>query len=253
MNIITKYPELLKIYDKNTPVIKTRILKILNEPISNSDCIGWIYGFYSAKDYQYRNNFWIKLGRTERNPFSRINEWKGIPIFCIKTSYNHRAESLVHLFFNFSRENRTKTNRTNNFSFFTSFLKRLFCCFGKRQNEPLEIEWFHFKEYLNVQSLVCQICEMVEDKFDGRLLKKPSYMTSNILSNILSKSDKHNKININHADIEELLKIPLINKSLAKKIVKHRKMLQFTCIEEIKLVDHKFNDNYDQLKDMICI
>jgi hypothetical protein len=277
MNTIIKYPELLKLYERNSPEIKTKILKLLDEPTSDADCVGWIYGFYSPKDIQYKNDFWIKLGRTERNPFTRVeNEWNGTLIFCIKSSYNHRLESIVHLFFNFVRENRINIcDKKSKFVVTSSvinridspceksscsFFERLFSCFKKRSkqeetqiNYPLEKEWFHFKECLNVLALVSQICELVEDTFEGELLLNTR--DNSIKSKIIKK--QNSKININNSSCEELMNLPLsssgMSKKMANKIIKHRKMLKFTHIEEIKLVDHKFNINYNKIKNIICV
>jgi hypothetical protein len=109
MDIILEYPDLVIIFNKNDNNIKNKILKLLHEKPSDCDGCGYIYGFYSPKDRmtQKRNNFWIKLGRTERNPFTRVeDEWGGELIFCLKTSYNHRLERLLHLFFDFARQTR---------------------------------------------------------------------------------------------------------------------------------------------------
>lgn len=107
MNKLNKYPELVELLNRNDNDTKKKILKLLDQQLSSSDKTGWIYGFFSPKDNQFNDDFWIKLGRTERNPFVRVeNEWNGILIFCIKTSCNHRLERLIHLFFDFSRETR---------------------------------------------------------------------------------------------------------------------------------------------------
>ena len=109
MEKLLEYPDLVTVFNKNDNDIKNKIIKLLQEKPSNCDGVGYIYGFYSPKDKttQKKNNFWIKLGRTERNPFTRVeDEWGGELVFCIKTSYNHRLERLMHLFFDFARETR---------------------------------------------------------------------------------------------------------------------------------------------------
>ena len=77
-------PRLREIFEKNNKDIQKKIIETIEKDPSQADDIGWLYGFFSPKDKtsQNQNNFWIKLGRTERNPFNRVGEWGGELIFC---------------------------------------------------------------------------------------------------------------------------------------------------------------------------
>lgn len=252
MKKIEDYPDLQKLYERNSIEIKNKIIKLLREEPSNSDGPGWIYGFYSPKDgLQSNNNFWIKIGRTERNPFVRVNEWEGNLIFCIKCSYNYRLERLTHLFLDFARENRigicNKNNSTNQSLLYVIF-NYILKFFGGHNNETIhkEIEWFHFVENINVPSIISQIWELVENIFESEILK------SSDDSGIIVRQT-FPKININTATEKELMKLPSIGKIMSAKIVEYRLRNLFVSIEEIKCVDPYIEMRYDKIKDKIEI
>ncbi len=252
MEKIKKYHELEILFNKNDEYIQNEIITTINEKPSKSDCIGFVYCFYSTNDIQLRNNFWIKIGRTERNPFIRVEkEWKGQLIFCIKTSYNHKLEKLVHLFFDYSRE--PKINREQDIikeRIKESFFKKLLCCFKQKQEINIEyiplkkeIEWFHFKENININSIISQIQQLVEETYDSKLL---NYETE-------YKVEEESKININTSTLEELQQLPYIGKVLSNRIIEYRNNKKFESIEEIKKVDKRINNLYTKLENKICI
>jgi len=107
MEYILLQPDLLNLFNKNSDKIKKKILELLNCPISEADRVGWIYGFFDPNDERCDYDFWIKMGRTVRNPFVRVEkEWEGELLFCFKSSFNNRLERLIHLFFDCYREPR---------------------------------------------------------------------------------------------------------------------------------------------------
>jgi len=294
MEILEQYKDLIYLFNRNSLQRRQEIIKLLQTNPSDADGVGWVYGFYSPKDKQLTNDFWIKLGRTNRNPFVRVEqEWGGKLIFCFRTSYDHRLERLIHLFFYFAREERYKEKHSEYIvsqSYQTKpivlqnvlinnekpptktkscWLIRLFCsCFTKKNPEPVqlqtlaetlvvepvqipspkhrnrEIEWFHFKEEINVPSLVSQIWQLVENTFKSELLINPNKIFNPI---------NLPKININTATEKELMLLPSVGKTLASKIISYRNMKQFDSIEEIKEVNIKLENKYDKLKDRISV
>lgn len=243
---LSDYPELQKLFNRNSSDIKVKIVTVLNSQISKSEYVGYVYGFYSPDDKNLRNNFWIKLGRTERNPFVRVEEeWKGELIFCLKTHYNHRLERLIHLFFDFAREKRLGSGGFNGNCEIKqhekSFFEKIFCCF-KNYNETdtdknlhFEIEWFHFKEKIIVESLVAQIKQLVEETYD-----------------IYDENDKlpqEKKININVVSLDELLMLPGIGKKLGNRIIDSRQHKKFESFEELQKI-HRYL-NCDKLMDKV--
>jgi DNA uptake protein ComE-like DNA-binding protein len=250
MNKIEFYPELLLLYNKNDVDIKKKIIDTLNQEPSKCDCDGYIYGFYSPKDKRQKNNFWIKLGRTERNPFNRAEkEWNGKLIFCLKTRYNHRLERLMHLFFDYAREprintyNSQETRETKKTK--ETFLNKILCCFKKKvkvveenKEQNREIEWFHFKEKINIPSLTSQIWQLVEDAYS---------------SDKESEIELEPKLNINTASLQELILLPNVSKAIAQKIIDYRQHKKFTSIDEIRIVHKNLNIKYNKIRDKICV
>jgi hypothetical protein len=119
MEYISTNKILLKLFNKNSIDTQKKILKTINIQPSNADGIGWIYAFSSKKDNQILSNYWLKIGRTSRNPFHRVeNEWGGVMLFCISTSYNRRLERLIHLFLDFTRKERFGIcDKINNYNY----------------------------------------------------------------------------------------------------------------------------------------
>ena len=66
-------PELLTLLHQNKIEIQKKFYDVLNRNPSDTDGIGFIYGFTKDNDYK-----WIKIGRTiHANPNKRVDEWKG--------------------------------------------------------------------------------------------------------------------------------------------------------------------------------
>lgn len=243
MEKIDKNPELLKLYNMNDEHTKKQIILTLNKRPSFSDGVGWIYGFHRQNDEQNINNFWIKIGRTERNPFTRVEEWNGEMLLCIKTSYHHKLERLIHLFFDFAREPRISEIKEDELSFCQK-IYRFFSCKKRSRNQELykqEIEWFHIKENINVNQLVCQIWKLVEE-----------YDHSSIYHNNIVYVETE-KININTATLNELLSIPHVGKVTANKIIALRNVHKFNNINEIKNISKTISTKFDKISKFICV
>lgn len=72
------------------------------------------------------------------------------------------------------------------------------------------------------------------------------------LENYVGVDKVHDKININEASIGELLQLPHIGPSLAKKIIEHRKENgNFNSIQDITLVNGIGSSIYEQIKNYI--
>jgi predicted nucleic acid-binding OB-fold protein len=321
MDIIKANYLLYNLYNKNSLDIQKKIINTLISKPSNVDGLGWIYGFYSKKDKQLKTDYWIKIGRTERNPFHRVeNEWGGTMMYCISTTYNYRLERLIHLFLDYSRETRYGIcnvnkkyhyiKKNNNeliienkisevsidikeisscysilFKKIKHFFKKLFCCknnninninnnhetyqmyksnintdviinvydkpFEFLENKQIineneieikkEIEWFHFTDNENVPTIISEIWKLVENQYDSVLLINQNVKCEEVI----------NIININIADINQLMSLPNIGKVLAQKIIDYRTNKTFNSIEDIKKV-HK-NIKYDKLKKRITV
>jgi hypothetical protein len=127
--------ELQDILNKNRIEIQQKFYEILYRDISETDGVGFIYGFTKDNDLK-----WIKIGRTSyANPNKRVDQWKGDILFCQKTLYNKKIETLIHLLFK-----NINIHRTN------------------EKTGSKEIEWFYFEEYVNVSKILAILIEYVE-------------------------------------------------------------------------------------------
>ena len=176
-------PELILLFNRNNQNVKKKIIKILEELPYDDDDIGWIYGFYSSKDKQLQNNFWIKLGRTDKKSFVDIeDEMGGQIIFYLKTKYNHKLEQLIYLFFDFSKETRIgicNKQKVHQLSCYQILLSYLTCNDNNYTEIPdiqQEIEWFHFTEKINIPSLISQICQLGEETYFLNILNNRKYV-----------------------------------------------------------------------------
>jgi hypothetical protein len=119
MNFIRKCG-LINLFDANDEDTQMKILSKMCEEPSKFDKSGYVYGFYDPADTNTRDDFLIKLGRTEQSsPYIRIKQWGGKEVFSVDTIFDRKLERLIHLFFTFAYEEQIVN--------------------GKR-----EIEWFHF-------------------------------------------------------------------------------------------------------------
>lgn len=292
MNVISQYPNILKLFNRNNDVVKSKILKTLIEKPTQTDGTGWIYGFYSPKDkLQNRNNFWIKLGRTERNPFHRVElEWGGEMIFCLKTSYNYKLERIVHLFFDFAREERkgicddkfdptsktisTQTDDTSindntikisNWEKFFNFFVCL-CCLSKSNKsskEPLseQIIQNSTANNPNIPLSIEKEWFHFQETINVPFLVSQLWLIVEFTHNgKLLKSETYceeetnfEKVNINTATFDELITLPYIGKAIATKIIDYRQTKQFLSIDELKIVHPRLKLKFDKLTNRICI
>jgi DNA uptake protein ComE-like DNA-binding protein len=183
---VTVPDSLRSIQSLNTSKVQQEINRLLNSRPSLADKVGWVYGFASPKDRdsQYADNFWIKIGRTERpDPWIRTDEWGGELLFCYKSSFNHRLERLIHLFFDYARETRIGISdhkqiiRPSYKKLNVSTLCCMFSCWV-RKNDTIkvkdcglkpnkEIEWFHFQQPTDCMMLTGMIARLVDTIYSG--------------------------------------------------------------------------------------
>jgi competence ComEA-like helix-hairpin-helix protein len=189
--------ELSDIYSQQTLIVRKKILKDLSRDVTATDGPGFVYGFIIPYDKNLRTSFNIKLGRTTRDqPQKRIDEWGGIQIFSLKSSYNIRYERLIHLFFdnkNFSRPNKEKS-------------------------KSYEVEWFRFHgiKYTDVVHIVLSILDVVETVFN----KSNEFIKDIKISPHVNETN--NFVNINTAHELDLIKLPKISLVKAKNIIDYR-------------------------------
>jgi hypothetical protein len=167
LSALRNYILLPTIFDKNSDEIKNKLYCKIKEPISDADKRGFIYGFRKRTDLNYKNTFWIKLGRTDRdNPTDRvIREWGGAVIFCLETPFNHRLETLVHYIFDYAHKLRIENGKD-------------------------EIEWFYFTEEINVLEIVSELNSLLEDFWYNENVYN---ISSSTLLPVLSKQRNWNK------------------------------------------------------------
>jgi len=288
MDIISNFPPILELFNKNNDDTKNKILSTISSPPAQTDGTGWIYGFYSPKDkFQSKNNFWIKMGRTERNPFHRVErEWGGEMVFCLKTSYNYKLERLVHLFFDFAREERkgicndafdptkcktisTQTDNTyktapSKWEQLCDFFSCLCCTSIKtKENEKIlnNIELADNlannknssphaeREWFHFTEII-NIPYWVSQLWS---MVELSYGGSLLKSSSLNNEEEVSKININTATFDELITLPYIGNVIALKIIDHRAKNKFTCIDELKNIHKGLQFKIDKIKNKICV
>lgn len=230
MDYLSPYPELVKLFELNDKKIQTTILeKIISQP-TESDSVGFVYGFTKSCDKNTRYNFYLKLGRTVRDPNKRIEEWVGEQVFSIKSIYNKKFERLVHLFFKFANVKRDNEKKI-----------------GSK-----EIEWFKFENSYHMDkhfviARVNEINSLIDDlhlesisndekneKNDKKINESnniPNDISNNIPNNII-ENYVEDKININNCSQIDLETINGISSILSGKIVKFR---PYSNLDEIKL------------------
>ena len=291
MKKLFDYPDLEKLYFRNSRDIQNKITKLLKECPSNADSAGWIYGFHSPKDgIQLVNNFWIKIGRTERNPFVRVeNEWGGKMIFCLRCSYQHRLERLIHLFFDFCREERfgicgqqvnpyihaqSKTTESKytqtdeNVSMFRKIV--LFFANICKSNHNQNHDGTIYGAIGNANAVGADVVvphkeiewfHFTEIMNVLLIVSQVAELTEGIFESELLKSFDSNilirppikKVNINNASKEELMSIPNIGDKTSNQIINYRKTHPFRSIDDLKNISDYFSTKYHKIKDNIEI
>lgn len=200
---------------KNSSKIKNKIIQTMNSLPSETDFEGFVYGYKICSDKNTRNDFRIKLGRTgHENPADRVRQWGGEIEFCCKTIYNKRLERLIHLFFRYG--NLIKI----------------------RSDGHKEIEWFHFKEKININKYVCILNEMVDDLYGSDS----------------SKEIKVVKININSAELHQLEGLSGIGPKLSDNIIKYRTINgPFKTIYDIMKCPGIGRRRFNKIENNICL
>ncbi len=69
----------------------------------------------------------------------------------------------------------------------------------------------------------------------------------------IEESEDSSKVNINTADIEELMTLSGIGEATAKKIIEYRDMQEFLQIEDIMQVSGIGESKFESIKDEICV
>jgi DNA uptake protein ComE-like DNA-binding protein len=235
INQLESYPNVLKYFNKNDEKTKQKIIKLLLTKPSDSDGLGFVYGYKRPSDINLRNNFYMKLGRTIKSPVERIGQWHGDEIFSSRTIYNKKLERFIHLIFNYVHEIRRSLD-----------------------NQHDEIEWFHFREKTNVQSVVSELNEIILDLFDKNdnlqnkkeqmIVIKPKIVNSN--DSVDLEKSKNKLININTCTINELLQLPKIGKVIAQNIISAR---PYSQVDELLLVSNIGQKIYQLIKNQIDV
>jgi hypothetical protein len=128
--------ELDELLQQNKIETQKKFYNVLNREISETDGIGFIYGFTKDNDDK-----WIKIGRTmQTNPNKRVDQWKGDILFCQKTKNNKKIEILIHLLL--------KNRNIYRINFKTG---------------AKEIEWFYFDNFVNVPKILAILIEYVDN------------------------------------------------------------------------------------------
>jgi hypothetical protein len=201
MDYIIKY-KLDTLFYLNDKYTQKQILEVLSREPSETDSIGFVYGF-NKNDHLSKSNydFYIKLGRTIRDPHTRISEWNGDQIFCKKSIYNKKFERLVHLFFNFAHEiiiNKSKR----------------------------ELEWFHFTDKFRITEnkivrYVTYIDDIINELYSS---KSKSIIDSSKSKSIIDLSlDKPTKdkliIDLTKPDLIDIDKKSSVSKVILKECI----------------------------------
>jgi hypothetical protein len=132
-------PFIVRILDNNTLKIQRQFYEKINTLPSATDHKGFVYGASHRDDKNTLCNYWIKLGRTKRNPLERMKELKCNLNFSQATKYNKKCERCIHLLFNY-----------------LSVIRQTPC--GKKQ-----IEWFHVTNIIDIEHAVQLIAKHIDN------------------------------------------------------------------------------------------
>lgn len=254
--MLSNSPKLLACYTKNSAADKAKFDAKFRAPLSATDGVGFVYGFYPKEQIDDEGT-WIKLGRTAKwDPNERVKEWDGEIVFCVKTFANKKLERLVHLLFSYA-----------NVIIFNS------------ETNAREIEWFCFKEKTNIATLVSMLNDTLVDfhniptTFIAQLTSPPTTRPVRVpvASQITTLATEHtgvpvvahpvltliarsvtgpivtpisrftnlatNKIDLNTATAEQLQTIYGIGPVLSNRIVEDRKINgPYTSVEQVERV-----------------
>jgi NAD-dependent DNA ligase len=152
-----------------------------------------------VKRMNEENNFIYGIEKTSRESIKRVKEWKDrILILTIKTSCVDLMEKLLHLLFNDFRI--------------------------KRKNQidgHYEIEWFDFKKENQFHSFITNI------KIIKKITKYLNRKTKKKIKNV-------EKLNINKANLDDLLSLAGIGKVLAQRIFKYKPYKNANDLKQLK-------------------
>lgn len=238
MNLLNS--DLQNILLQNDTITQEKFLNKIVENMSEADGEGHVYGYIPKNSKFTRNNFLMKLGRTQKyNPEDRISEWGGKLVFSVRTICNRKLERLVHIIF-----------KKWHFDVFNNLTQKK------------EIEWFRFNENIKVATIVNMINDIMSDMHMEKISVNPSELTisetteTTILPNQFSQTNQLSpttKININNAPYEELIKLTGIADKLARRIIEFRESERFTTIEDIMKVPYIKHKVFDKCKNEICV
>lgn len=224
---------LYDLYLLNDNETQKKILAKITQNPSPVDGEGYIYGYFNTKDNNNKFDFKIKLGRTSLNdPQKRINEWDNSKqMFSIYTKYNRKMESLIHLFFNFTRKIKYINEITGEEKWikYSGLLLRE----KKKPNITKQIEWFHFTDEFkinnniitknNIINVVSILDELLNDLHESKLsndsksldnIPNTITLSLNVLDSISDISSDNNSISSNNKSLIKFEDILIDEKSL---------------------------------------
>lgn len=138
MEYIKNYPNLLLLFNKNDQKTQNDILDVLNECIMKE--YGYIYGFKSTKHNNRPDNFWLKIHTTQNKDFKRKNEY----LFCVSTNNEFTMWRLINMLYDYASE-----------------INNVF---------PDQNEWFHVKEYIDLENVINSINDIIQYKIDHSVI-----------------------------------------------------------------------------------
>jgi len=234
--IKTEYPTLYRHYIKNNDETKDKIISKLND-LSSGRIEGEVYGFRIKNEPFNKTtmtNYYMKLGETGRDVDTRIREWqtklgKDLSIHFKFESDDHiRLEKLIHLFMNYASV----------------------------KEDPIHLgrEWFYFRGYTHITSIVSQIDDLMKKIHIEKIHIEEPHSESKIDVPTLVHEKASRKININTATYSELHQIKYIKDVRSKAIIDYRSTHgNFHKIEDIMRVKGIKEGIFNLIKNSITI